>query len=414
MAGPTGPVADNELDPLFTDLAELGRIGVAVSGGPDSTALLVLLGRWRTARDRSQSLHVLTVDHGLRAGSRGDCERVVRLAGSLGVPASILEWTHPGGPPTADIQAAARDARYRLLADAARTHALDAVALAHTLEDKAETLLMRLSRGSGLSGLAAMERIRTAHGARFIRPLMSLPKARLKATLTQAGIDWVEDPANSATDRFLRAKVRALAPALAEIGLTTERLAATADRLARANDAVDRMTGDLAGRALVDHGGVASIDAGALVDAPEEVALRLIVAAHGRVRPGPYGPRTAGIEQALADLRADPGTMPRRTAGGVVLDPVGDRLWLYAEAGRSGYPTLTVECAGTHVWDGRFEIVVRDQPSHPFTVRAAEGNERRTDLPRRAAGSLPVVVGAAPSSGGLSPPEVVLRQVTQV
>jgi tRNA(Ile)-lysidine synthase len=385
------PVADDALDALFGDLAGPPRLGLAVSGGPDSTALLVLLDRWSRRRG-GPDLIVLTVDHGLRPESPDDARFVADLAARLGRPCVVLGWDHGSGQPGGDVQAAARRARYGLLAAAAAEHGCAIVALGHTLDDKAETLLIRLGRGSGLAGLAAMPAERTVDGIRFVRPLIALPKARLEATLTAAGIGWRSDPSNMDADRFLRAKVRALMPALAEIGLTADRLAATADRLALASDAINPLVRAVAAEALVDHGGAVSLDRAALAAAGPEVAYRLLADACRRVRPGDYPPRAAALVAVVAAL-AD-GAARRRTGGGLVFDPRGDRLWVYAEAGRAGFPEVVVDRAGTFVWDGRFTVVVTGTPDQPHLVRAARAGERRRDLPPRVAGSLPVVVGA--------------------
>lgn len=404
------PVADDELPALFAGLAGAASVGVAVSGGPDSTALLHLLDRHIRSLRHPPRLHVLTVDHGLRAGSDRDAAAVVAYADALGLPATRLAWDHDGAPPAADIQAAARDARYALLAAEARRAGLDVVALGHTLDDKAETLLIRLARGSGLSGLAAMPAEREIHGVRFVRPLLPIPKARLMATLRAAGLGWIDDPSNADTDRFLRARVRALIPSLAGIGLDAARLAATADRLAQADAAIGRMEDEVAARALVDHGGVASIDLAAVAAAPSEIAMRLIVRAHRLVRPAPHPPRASVLDGLLADLRPGRGELTRRTTGGVVLDPVAGRLWLYAEAGRKGFPELVVSTPGTHLWDGRFEVSVPLPPPAPFLVGPARGEERRADLPARAAASLPMLR----SAGNPVPAGVSIRPVTQV
>jgi tRNA(Ile)-lysidine synthase len=415
VTAPTDPIGDDELDGLFARLDGLRRIGVAVSGGPDSTALLVLLDRWNRHRATPAELHVLTVDHGLRTESAAECQRVVQFAAGLGRSASVLSWSHDGAPPEVDLQAAARDARYQLLADAAGRQGLDAIVLGHTLDDKAETLLLRLGRGSGVAGLAAMADERVVHAVRFIRPLLAVPKTRLTATLEAAGIGWTQDPSNAAADRFSRARVRALMPQLATIGLTVHRLAATADRLARAAAAIEHMVAEVAADGLVDHGGVVSIDVAAWLAAPDEVALRLLAIAHGRVRPARYPPRAAVLEAFLADARSDGHGVRRRTTGGVVLDAVRDRLWVYAEAGRGGFPVLVIDRPGTSVWDGRFEVAVTGPLPRPLTVAAAHGPDARSDLPQRAAETLPLVRFANDDDAGAVDPNLVhLSQVTQL
>lgn len=394
----SGPVADEELDALFAAVEALPAIGIAVSGGPDSTALLLLVRRWSARCAGRPALRVLTVDHGLRAAARQEAENVVRLARTFDLPADLLIWHHDGGAPKADIQAAARDARYRLMAKAARAAGLAAVLLAHTLDDVAETVLMRLARGSGVRGLAGIPAVRTVDGVPFVRPLLGVRKDRLVATVAAAGLVPADDPSN-ASDRFQRARVRRLMPALAELGITPERLAGTARRLARAADAVDRLTDALAATAVTDHGGVFSVDPDRLRDAPDEAALRLVARLVRAVRPAAYLPRAAAIEAWFDRFKAA-GRVPRRTVAGVVLDLRRDRLWLYAEAGRTGFPTLPVDGPAPRLWDGRFTVLARGPvPAGTLVVAGAD----RADMPRAAAASLPRLVGAPPDAVELRP-----------
>lgn len=151
------PVSATEAKSLFSDLKNLPALVLAVSGGPDSTALMVLAARWRNALKAPPKLIAVTVDHGLRAQSKGEAAGVGRLARMLGLAHRTLRWT--GKKPTTGLQQAARQARYRLLAEAARKVGAAHILTAHTLDDQAETVLIRMSRGSGVTGLAAMQRI---------------------------------------------------------------------------------------------------------------------------------------------------------------------------------------------------------------------------------------------------------------
>jgi tRNA(Ile)-lysidine synthase len=198
---PAQAVCAAEAKRLFDPLAHACSLVLAVSGGPDSTALLVLAARWRAARRQAPNLLAVTIDHGLRPQSAREALAVKRLARSLGVPHRILRWQ--GRKPRTGLQEAARAARYRLLADFARAAKADHILTAHTLDDQAETVLMRMSRGSGMRGLAAMRKVaplpvacsprRRAHGVVLVRPLLEIPKARLVATLKHAGIAQLLD-----------------------------------------------------------------------------------------------------------------------------------------------------------------------------------------------------------------------------
>lgn len=367
-------------------LAGLRRIGIAVSGGPDSMALFTLVDRWTRTLADPPSLVVLTVDHGLRAEAAVEADAVVAHARALGHVAEKLVWRHDGPPPSSGIQAAARTARYRLLAEAARRLALDAVLLAHTLDDQAETLLINLGRGSGVAGLAAMPERRLIDGVPFLRPLLSSRKADLVAFLAAAGIGYVTDPSNAA-DRYTRVRLRKAMPALADLGLTADRLAGTARRMARAEAALRTLTDELAAGAAIDHGGVWSVDRAQLLAAPDEIGLRLLARLIRAVRPDEHPPRAEPLEAWHAALRA--GTAPSRaTMAGVTLALRRDRLWLYAEAGRAGFAEVDVAGEDEIIWDARLVVTVSGGGAMRFVVGpAAPGDGRR--MPKAAAASLP-------------------------
>ena len=220
------PISVQDAKRLFAEWKVAPALLLAVSGGPDSVALMWLMARWRRSLGRGPRLIAATVDHGLRAEAAREARVVKRLARELDLPHRTLRWT--GEKPTTGVPAAARDARYRLLAQAAKAAGASHIVTAHTRDDQAETLLMRLLRGSGVAGLGAMERLSLRHGVVLARPLLNIPKTRLIATLNKAKIAYAEDPTNR--DRaYTRPRLRALLPALAAEGgdaRTLARLAA--------------------------------------------------------------------------------------------------------------------------------------------------------------------------------------------
>ena len=267
-------ISVREIAELFASFPPSGRVILAVSGGADSTALMVLAQRWRRRRGRGPELVAATVDHALRPGSRAEAKSVGALARRLGVKHEILSWRGP--KPKTGVEAAARAARYRLLAGLARRLGAEAIATAHTLDDQAETLLMRLAAGSGPAGLAGMRPRDARHGIVLLRPLLGLRKARLAATLVRSGIAWVDDPMN-ADPAFARARLRAAEAVLAREGLTAERMGRLAARMARYEDAVAAAV-EAARARLADPQQPGRLDGRALIAAPEEVALRLLAA----------------------------------------------------------------------------------------------------------------------------------------
>jgi tRNA(Ile)-lysidine synthase len=320
---------------LFADLADHPVLILAVSGGPDSTALLVLAARWRKARKRGPKLIAVTIDHGLRAEARREALAVKRLARSLGVEHRTLRWS--GRKPSTGLQEAARLERYRLLADAARAVSARHVLTAHTLDDQAETVLIRLTRGSGVSGLAAMARIAPIPGSNdiaLVRPLLELRKAELLATLRKARIAYTDDPSNR-DPRFTRARLRAAMPDLEREGLNAERLALLARRVRRTEAAVEAVV-DGAVAALAPEpwpaAGPIAFPADQFGRLPAEVTLRLLGRAIAHA--GNEGPvelaKLEALHAGLMDsLAASSGSARfRRTLAGAVVTRFGERLWV--------------------------------------------------------------------------------------
>lgn len=285
---------------LFAPWKAAPAIVLAVSGGPDSVALMWLAARWRRALARGPQLIAVTIDHGLRKEAAREAREVKRLATTLDLPHRTLRWT--GAKPATGVPAAAREARYRLLAKAARAARATHILTAHTRDDQAETLLMRMLRGSGIVGLAAMPRETGRNGVRLARPLLEVSKAQLIVTLNKAGVGYADDPTNRDT-AYTRPRLRAIMPALAEEGGGSRNLARLAARLARANAALE-IQADGAERylALRDRGATRpGYDAAAFAALPEEIRLRLLQRAVDRA--GYEGPAELGkVETLLAAL----------------------------------------------------------------------------------------------------------------
>lgn len=328
------------------------EIAVAVSGGADSLALALLAADW--AKAQGARAVALTVDHRLRAGSGDEARQVGRWLRGRGMLHRTLVWDGPH--PAADIQAAARAARYRLLAEWCTRRGILHLLLGHHRDDQAETLLLRLARGSGLDGLAGMPAVGELGGEggpRLLRPLLSVPKSALEATLRARGQDWIEDPSN-ASDAFARVRMRRLMPGLAGEGMTAARLAATAGRLGRARAALDDATAALAARcAGLFPAGYAWLDLHPYRAAPVETALRCLAHLLRTVGGGAYTPRLERLERLHQGLAAgEPGG---RTLAGCRIDPRGDHALICREAAGPGDP-IEVSAGQTVVWDDRFRI----------------------------------------------------------
>ncbi|MCW2306197.1 tRNA lysidine(34) synthetase TilS [Rhodobium gokarnense] len=394
------PIRDDELEALFSPLAGEEAVGLAVSGGADSTALMVLAARWAGRRSNAPRLAVLTVDHGLRPEAAGEAAQVAELAAALGLGHETLCWT--GDKPKTNLQAAAREARYRLLAERAVLAGLTAIVTAHHLEDQAETVLMRLARGSGVDGLAAMAPARAIGGVRLLRPLLDIPKARLVVTLQAAGINWIEDPSNDNT-AFERIRLRRLLPVLAAEGLTPERLAATARRMRKASDALDaEASGRLTTFARFHPGGFGALDPTVFADCPDEIALRLVARLLSSIGGTVYPPRQERLETLVAAIRSgDTGRRMKRTLAGVVVEARRGRLWFYREAGRAGMPEIPLFPGEKAIWDHRFKVTLAKDAATPVVVgplgrdgRAALGLTTAAGMPAAALETVPAAFAA--------------------
>jgi tRNA(Ile)-lysidine synthase len=361
---------------LWEGLGAPRALLLAVSGGADSMALMSLAAP--LAREGVR-ICVATVDHALRAGSAEEAAFVGAVARSLSLEHRILAWRGP--KPETGLQAGARAARYRLLALEAETHELDAVLTAHSADDQAETVMMRLARGSGPRGLAAMpHETAIAAGAgkpvRLLRPLLSETRLSLRAIVGRAGLGHVDDPSN-ADERFERVRVRRALSDLDAQGLLTTRalleVAArareAANRLALAEEEVFR-----AGRGSFSPNGSALLDA-ASIDAARDGGLiaRLINAVSGSM----HEPNAARVGAVVtAALAGRTGTL-----GGAIILVCGGELVVAREPaaalGRHGDPAPPEtpldpgECA---LWDGRF-IVTNPFPFRVVIRALGEGAE---------------------------------------
>ncbi len=209
------------------DMALEKDIAVAVSGGGDSLALSVLLGDW--CRERGIRLHALTVDHGLRPESAQEARYVAKTLKPLGVLHKTLVWD--GAKPKTRIQEAARDARYRLMAEYCQSKKISYLFVAHHGQDQIETVLFRWAKGTWVDGLAGMKPVQEMEGGMFlVRPLLSVSHEALLETLRGRKIEWIEDPSNH-NERYARVRIRNIIDVLEKEGLTPARVEATASRL---------------------------------------------------------------------------------------------------------------------------------------------------------------------------------------
>lgn len=332
-------------------------LAVALSGGADSLALTLLLEHW--CRQRGGTLLALTVDHGLRPESAAEARDVAGWMAARGVEHRILrvetpDWSTVRG----SLQAVARELRYRLLTAECRARGILHLCVAHTRDDQAETLMLRLARGSGAEGLAAMSPIADRRDLRILRPLLGMPRAELKALLQAASQTWVEDPANR-DPRHARVRWRDRLPELAAEGLTPGRLAATATRLGRVREVLDAQVARCLAEAVsLSPLGYVWVDPVRLACAPDEVALRTLARVLMTVGTAPHTPRLAQLERVHAAIRGA-GGVPARTLAGCRILRIRDavlvsREWSARERGMDADHGMVLAPGAALLWDRRF------------------------------------------------------------
>ncbi|MEM8819527.1 MAG: tRNA lysidine(34) synthetase TilS [Pseudomonadota bacterium] len=394
MAEDGAPAQDALSGEVFAALDRLapdGPLGIAVSGGSDSLALMHLAHDWATARGRR--IAVATIDHGLRGAARAEAAAVARLSHGLGIEHAVLEIAMPE---QGNLQDRAREARYAALATWAQDLHLAAVATAHTRDDQAETVLMRLARGSGVGGLAAVPEQSVRAGPpplTIIRPLLRTEREALRSYLRTRGIGWIEDPSN-ADPSFERVRARAVMANLAPLGIDAGGLTAAADRMREALEVLERAADRLAAEALtMGAAGQIEIACAALNEAETDTAIRLLARAAQALNAQRYPPRREALERALAYARAAVAGAVQPNApfaSGLVLSmsrsPTdrGERatMAICREPAACAAPIALPRSEQTVYWDGRLRLTGAD----PGLFLGALGPERLTAL--KHAGSL--------------------------
>jgi tRNA(Ile)-lysidine synthase len=333
---------------LADSLAAIGgfearpHLAVAVSGGPDSMALLLLAERW--ARRQGGCATALIVDHGLRPESAVEAAAVAGWLDCRGIARQILCWA--GKKPGSGIQEAAREARYRLLAEWCRRNGVLHLLTAHHREDQVETHLMRRRAKSGIDGLAAMPAVREMPGCRLVRPLLAVPKARLKALLVAEAQPFVDDPSND-NPAFERARLRRTV----DEGLSEQaqsELRGRGRRRVMREAALDRL---LARAVSLHPAGFAMLDPAALAASEAELAERLLARVAACIGVARYPARRDRATRLRAGLLANPDRA--RTLGGCRFVPWRGRILVLRELAAAA-PPMRLQSGASGVWDRRF------------------------------------------------------------
>lgn len=377
------------LDRLAGDLP---RLGIALSGGGDSVALLHAAAAWGNAR--GVRIEAATVDHALRDGSAAEAAQAGRIAAALAVPHAVLRWDRRQ-PIAGNVMDAARRARMQLLAAWAAERGLPALALGHTQDDQAETLLMRLARGAGVDGLSAMAPARPAQGVLWLRPLLALRRADLRGWLAASGIPWIDDPTNEDAT-YDRIRVRR---AIAALDLPVPALARSAAHLREARQALAQAALGAAAGARADRGAL-FLPRAAWAAAPSETRRRLTLAALRWVTGEDYAPRGTAVDALLSDIA---GGAPA-TLAGVLVQPLRNEIAFLREPAAAARAPVARAQDGSALWDRRWRLTglpgegavsaVGEAGLQAWRAARPGSDWRAAGLPRAALLSAPAVRGA--------------------
>jgi tRNA(Ile)-lysidine synthase len=346
-------------------------LGVAVSGGSDSLALLHLLADWGQA-----PLHVITVDHGLRPEAKAEACYVSSVCEALGIEHETLHWSWQG---QGNLQDQARRGRYGVMASWAASEGIGQIALGHTMDDVAETFLMRLSREAGLDGLSAMARWFDQQGMRFVRPLLDISRVDLQAYLRRRDVTWVSDPSNE-DPRFGRVRARAVLQALEPLGITPKGLARSAGNLRATRELVDGITSEAARDMIdVDRGDIIIDDTRAVAELGSEIARRLMQISLMWVSGSDYAPR----RETLIKLTSDALLGLTCTGHGCLISSQGEGVRIAREYNAA----KDVSCPSDALWDGRWRLQGPHGAGYEIRALGEKGlkyceNWREANLPR--------------------------------
>nr|WP_253944180.1 tRNA lysidine(34) synthetase TilS [Pseudogemmobacter hezensis] len=342
-------------------LATGPKIGVAVSGGGDSIALLHLIAR--AAPHFGLTAEAATINHHLRPEAAEEAAFVADVASGLGLAHQTLNWN--AHPETGNLMQAAGQARLDLLATWAKARGIATVFLGHTADDQAETFLMGLSRASGIDGLTGMRPSFEHAGVQFWRPLLQTGRASLRDFLTRHSLPWCEDPSNQ-DDRYTRVRIRKALPDLAALGITLSALRETISNLTDVQDMLRHSLAEGFARFGTEEAGSLNLARADFAASPAELQRRLFVSAARWISGNRHPPRAETVSQSLTEALRGRGS----TFGGCLIRVTAQNIRIFrepqaAQARQAWQPGM--------IWDHRWKISGPARPGLEVRALTAAG-----------------------------------------
>ena len=372
------PQTEFDLTNIFARLGGVQKLALAVSGGSDSLSMMYLVNEWARLRATPPEISIISVDHGLRPEAAGECAQVAALCKALCFAHVTLRWD--GAKPETGVQAKARRARYDLMSAWCLDNHVPVLLTAHTVDDQAETVVMRQKRTSSAKSLAGIWPERDWNGVRILRPLLALRRQELRDYLVELGIEWIDDPSNVDV-RYERVRIReylagdVAAAELASKSLLNSFLYQTAAFEWVQNYVEVAETGMLSlplDRFQVQDGEV------------KDEVLGLVLRGCGLGLLPDLKKR-----QALLGWFAD-SKSKRRTLGGAVFAKRGGQVLIGREPGRISDDFVIIPFSGEVIWDKRF-LVKGAVGAQVRASRHFDQIPRRRDIPAFIDAGLPVI-----------------------
>jgi len=355
------PITDNQISNIFSPLIKKKKIALAVSGGRDSNALMLLISKWVSIKVLNIEVHVLTINHKLRKESDKECLQVSKIAKSYGFKHKIIPWIHK--EIKTSIQELAREARYELMCDYLKKYEIDVLLTGHTLDDQVETFIMRLSKGSGLDGLRSIQKERNIGNITLHRPFLGITRSITTKILEYSNKEWIDDPYNDDL-RFERIKIRKNLHYLENLNISHESIYKSINRLTRSQEAikdtVDTLFSDLV---EINNLGYLTIKRPQIDNIHEDLIIRILQRCL-RIVSGGKRVSLSSLEMAYNDIVR---IKKSKTINGCIIKVLSDKYVVAREV--RDFKSMHLKSGDEITWDNRFNILLKSSANDALTIK---------------------------------------------
>lgn len=351
----------------YKNILQNKKIVVAVSGGIDSLSLLLITNEW--VKNNNSTVIGLTINHKLREEAETEALYINNLCKKLEIEHHILTWE--GEKPTANIEAIARENRYRLIKEFCDKNNIEYVLVAHHLQDQAETFFIRLFRGSGIDGLSSMEDITNLFGINIIRPFLNVKKEDLKEYLEIKNIKWVEDSSNF-DEKYLRNKIRNFLNSFENKDKIIERINSAVEKINITKKIVDSEVKKIESKVIAfSLFGSCSINKNLLLKQNEEIILKILANIAMKISGNIYKPRLEKLKRLLKNIRENNDL--RYTFYGCIFEKFNEKLIMVYREYNSIDKDEKLVYNKEIIWDNRFIIVLKKNEENLVITHIKEG-----------------------------------------